>query len=145
MTRRILIIEDSDEDFYGIQRVVERRNADVEISRSSSGDEALDRLLQIDAAPGDLLPDVILLDLNLPGADGRTVLRQIRAHGALNGVPVVIFSTSSSQVDIVDCYRNGASAYCVKPVGFVDFERTVSAISEFWFETVRFSDRGGFG
>ena len=145
MTRLVLIIEDSDEDFYGIQRVVERRAADVVISRSSSGDEAIEKLLHMENVSGNMLPDVILLDLNLPGFDGRSVLRQIRTRRALNRIPIVIFSTSSSQVDIVDCYSNGASAYCVKPVGFVEFERTVSLISEFWFETVRFSDRGSFG
>ena len=78
------------------------------------------------------LPDVVLLDLNMPQMDGLAVLDAIRAQPAWAGVPVVMLSTSREERDIRACYARGASAYVVKPVEFEQFLSTLSATSEFW-------------
>ncbi|WP_241191331.1 response regulator [Deinococcus psychrotolerans] len=75
---------------------------------------------------------MVLLDLNMPQMDGLAVLEAIRAQPGLEGLPVVILSTSREERDIRACYKRGASAYVVKPVEFEQFLTTLSATSDFW-------------
>lgn len=79
-------------------------------------------------------PGVVLLDLNMPGIDGRETLRIIRADPSLRSIPVVILTTSSAQDDINTSYEAGANAYIVKPAGFRDLVRIFQALSSFWFD-----------
>ncbi len=82
-------------------------------------------------------PDLILLDLNLPRKDGRTLLAEIRADDSLKTIPVVVLTTSQAEEDIVRTYRLGANCYITKPVGLAEFSRVVNSIEEFWFTIVR--------
>ena len=84
--------------------------------------------------PGQRRPDLILLDLNLPGMDGREVLAEIKADPALSVIPVVILTTSRAEEDIV-CVRISlhANCYVTKPVDLNQFMRVVQSIEEFWF------------
>ncbi len=137
MPRRILIIEDNNEDFQAILRALGPANADVAITRSLDGDDALELLRE--TAAGDhreRLPQVILLDLNMPGTDGREILSELKADDLLKLIPVVVLSTSRHSKDIAFCYRNGASGYCLKPIDRATFDETIRAISSFWFHAV---------
>ncbi len=78
-------------------------------------------------------PDVVFLDLNLPGKDGRTVLAEAKADPALRRIPIVIFSTSSAHKDIHSSYELGANCYVTKPGNLKDFVSTVGALANFWF------------
>jgi CheY-like chemotaxis protein len=140
MVRRVLIIEDNNEDFHSIIRAL-GPSADVTITRSFDGDDALGTLHEQGArVPRKDLPDVILLDLNLPGTDGREVLHEIKNDVSLKSIPIIVLSTSTHPKDIAYCYRNGASAYCLKPVDRVRFDETIHAINDFWFRTVILSN-----
>jgi CheY-like chemotaxis protein len=134
MPRRILIIEDNNEDFQAILRALGPASADVAITRSLDGDDALEMLRET-ATGGkpEHLPQVILLDLNMPGTDGREILGEIKRDEVLKMIPVVILSTSRHSKDIADCYRKGASGYCLKPIDRIAFDETIRAISMFWF------------
>jgi len=77
-----------------------------------------------------------LLDLNLPGTDGRDVLEQIKADDALKHIPVVILTTSSASSDVTFCYRHGASGYIIKPVDLAKFAASVQQFCSYWFEAV---------
>jgi CheY-like chemotaxis protein len=79
-------------------------------------------------------PALVLLDLNLPGARGSTILSSIRSDKRLRSMPVVVFSTSSESSDVDESYRLGANAYVVKPESAAGFIRTVRAVCEFWLE-----------
>jgi CheY-like chemotaxis protein len=137
MLERVLIIEDNNEDFQSILRALGDHSAQVTITRCLDGDDALD-LLQA-CPPGEessVLPSLILLDLNLPGTDGREILAEFKRDERLKVIPVVVLSTSDNAKDIVSCYRLGASAYCRKPIDRARFDETVRAIGAFWFRLV---------
>jgi CheY-like chemotaxis protein len=93
----LLIIEDSDEDFAAFERIARRSTVKNPIYRCADGDEALDFLYQVGQYVEAPRPSMILLDLNLPGTDGRDVLRQIKQDATLNTIPVVFPALVKSQ------------------------------------------------
>ena len=76
---------------------------------------------------------IVLLDLNMPGIDGRETLRIIRADPAIRRIPVVILTTSAADVDIAASYDAGANAYIVKPTAFSDLIHIFTTLAAFWF------------
>ncbi|MGA2705898.1 MAG: response regulator [Isosphaeraceae bacterium] len=82
------------------------------------------------------LPDLILLDLNLPGKDGREVLAEIKADEGLKHIPVVILTSSQDEEDILRSYRQHANCYISKPVRLAEFVKVVKSIESFWFTIV---------
>jgi len=82
-------------------------------------------------------PDLILLDLNLPLMDGREVLRQIKTDPKLMDIPVVIFTTSEDETDILRAYQLNANCYLTKPVDFAAFTRIIQTIEGFWLQLVK--------
>ena len=79
-------------------------------------------------------PSIVLLDLNMPGIDGRETLRLMRADKDLRRIPVVILTTSAAEQDIGASYEAGANAYIVKPSDFGGLVRIFSSLSDFWFK-----------
>ena len=131
----LLIIEDSDEDFEILQILMEDMNVTHPIYRCKTGDTALDFMSKCKAASATestLLPSIILLDLNLPGVDGREVLERVKQDEQLRTIPVVVFTTSSDQTDIKYCYQQGANGYLIKPVSIELLERKVQAFVDYW-------------
>ena len=126
--RTILIIEDSDEDFETIERIV-RQTGLARILRATNGEGGL-RLLR-DEMKNHCI-ELILLDLNMPGLDGRDTLHEIKTDENLRLVPVVVFTTSSNPRDIQSCYCNGANSYHLKPLDLHDFEAVVETIVDYW-------------
>ncbi|BAE50235.1 CheY-like receiver [Paramagnetospirillum magneticum AMB-1] len=82
-------------------------------------------------------PDLILLDLNLPGRNGHEILEDIRADAALSSIPVVILSTSGADRDIKKAYALGASSYVSKPMDVEAFTAAIHSIEDFWFGTAQ--------
>lgn len=134
----ILIVEDSDDDFEVTERALKRHgNLLNPIFRCEDGDEALDFLLHQGeyTNPKDApRPGIILLDLNLPGKDGRAVLSEIKANRKTNDIPVVVLTTSDDERDIENCYRMGANAYTKKPVDLNSFFESIKRLKEYWLE-----------
>jgi CheY-like chemotaxis protein len=135
----LLIVEDSDEDFEAVQRFLRRSPTPISIERCINGKQALEFLHQT----GDYVnkitprPSLIVLDLNLPGTDGREVLRQIKQDKNLKSIPVVVFTTSNNPKDIADCYQFGANSYIVKPIDIAQLKRDVQLLIDYWFEVTR--------
>jgi CheY-like chemotaxis protein len=136
-TQPLLVIEDSDEDFAAFERVIHKSPLLHTIYRCTNGDDALDFLRQTgdytdsDKAPR---PGMILLDLNLPGTDGREVLEEIKQDAILKVIPVVVFTTSDNPRDVAGCYQCGANGYVVKPIDLKKLTKTVQVIVDYWFE-----------
>jgi CheY-like chemotaxis protein len=135
----ILLVEDSPEDVEATVRALRRAGLANPIFRCEDGDDALDYLFRrgrySDPASAPR-PGIVLLDLNLPGTDGREVLAEIKADGALRSIPVVILTTSIDERDVERCYGAGANSYIKKPVDLEGFMRAIQRLKEFWFEIV---------
>jgi CheY-like chemotaxis protein len=129
----LLIVEDSPEDLEATLRALRAAGREPLIAHCSDGDEALDylhrrgRFLDPAAAPR---PSLVLLDLNLPGTDGRDVLREIRSSPALHSIPVVVFTTSAHTRDAEICQQAGASAYVQKPIRADELTATLQGLLE---------------
>jgi CheY-like chemotaxis protein len=132
MMRPILVIEDADEDFDVLSSSLRRADVPNEILRCATGREISTYMGTVTGQPASRCPAIILLDLNLPGADGRKVLRDLREHPLLRAVPVIILTTSAQPSDVEACYRLGASGYMVKPVDLHEFESMVRQMSDYW-------------
>ncbi len=140
----LLVVEDSDEDFATLGRIITKDcNVDVPIVRCTDGDDALDFLHRTGSYNGDQTkpPSIILLDLNLPGTDGREVLAEIKQDDELKKIPVVIFTTSSNPKDIDVCYRYGANSYILKPTGIEQLKTSVKQFIDYWFEATVLPDQ----
>jgi CheY-like chemotaxis protein len=135
---RILLVDDNANDLELALIAFEKSGRAPEVVVARSGQEALALL----SRPSEPVPDVVLLDLNMPHMDGLAVLDAIRAQPELSDLPVVILSTSREERDIRACYQRGASAYVVKPVEFEQFLTTLSATSEFWTQLNKHPQRG---
>lgn len=135
----ILIVEDSPEDFEATSRAFRRAGLRNPMLHSASGDDALDYLHRRgeyrDPARAPR-PGIILLDLNLPGTDGREVLQEIKNSEPLSSIPVIVVTTSADKRDIDACYRAGASSYIQKPVNLDGFMRAIQRLHDYWFEVV---------
>ncbi len=135
----LLIIEDSDEDFTALTRMMNKAKIPNPIYRCEDGEEALDFLYHEGEYKDESLsprPSLIILDLNLPGTDGREILAELKQDRDLQTIPVVIFSTSSNPKDIDACYRQGISGYIVKPMGTQRLNQLVQTFLEYWFNAV---------
>ena len=135
----ILVIEDSDEDFEATIRAFRKAEVRREVRRCADGDEAMDYLHRRGAfadAASSPRPALVMLDLNMPGTDGREVLEEMKRDESTRMTPVIVLTTSSSPRDIEACYEAGASSYIIKPVDFERFSRSIRSLAEYWFGTV---------
>jgi CheY-like chemotaxis protein len=133
----ILLVEDNPAEIrLTVEGLKEARLAN-RLHAVSDGDRALDFLYrrgEFTAAPR---PDLILLDLNLPGVDGRTVLRTIKEDPSLKVTPVVVVTSSEAESDIIRSYEAHANCFISKPIDFDGFTKVVKSIENFWFTVVR--------
>jgi two-component system response regulator len=132
----ILLVEDSVDDYEAAMRSFKAAHLDNPVHWCKTGQEALDYLKHEGTyahAPGAAKPALVLLDLNMPGIDGRKVLAIVKQDPALKKTPVVILTTSSDERDVTHCYELGASTYIQKPVDFDGLIGAVSRIKDYWF------------
>ncbi|WP_026734557.1 response regulator [Fischerella sp. PCC 9605] len=142
----ILVIEDSDEDFEALRRVMYRQQVLNPIFRCTDGDEALDYLYHTGAYSDPQTsprPSLILLDLNLPGTDGRELLQQVKQDENLKNIPVIVFTTSANPRDIEICYRNSVASYILKPIDINRLKQTLQSFLTYWLDIVVLPDTVG--
>jgi len=133
----ILIVEDSDIDYETTIRAFKKSSMANPVQRCEDGEEALDYLFQRNQysdAESSPRPELILLDLNLPGTDGREVLEELKKDPKLKTIPVIVLTTSSDEKDISNCYQAGANSYINKPVDLQGFFAAIQRLKNFWFE-----------
>lgn len=132
----LMIIEDSPEDFHAIERILKNNPVGYSIAHFRDGDTALAYVATLQENQAQGVPGLILLDLNLPGTDGRELLQVLKSHEATRMIPVVVTTTSSNPHDITYCYEQGANGYFVKPVNFKRLQEGLTTIVEYWFGIV---------
>ena len=134
-TRIILLVEDNPSDADLTRRALDKARIQNRLVVAEDGEEALDYLFGTgDYADRDVfdLPEVVLLDVNLPKMDGLEVLRLIRQATLTALLPVVVLTSSTAESDLITSYAQGANSYVRKPVDFVRFQESVRQVGLYW-------------
>jgi len=138
MARRkvvVLLAEDSLADQRLVQRAMARGQYEVVLKTVDNGKDVLNYLKRegvyadADSAP---MPDLVLLDINMPRMDGKQVLRALRSDDGLQKLPVVMLTTSNQEQDISESYGLGANAYISKPAEIDEYYAAMEQIEDFW-------------
>jgi signal transduction histidine kinase len=133
----ILLIEDNQADVELTRNAMNARKMLVNLHVTQTGEEALQFLFRTEPFTRALRPDLILLDLNLPGMDGREVLERIKTDRDLRQIPVVVLTSAHADLDILKSYSMGASCYIFKPVDPAQFSKVIEKIQDFWCSIVQ--------
>jgi two-component system, chemotaxis family, response regulator Rcp1 len=128
----ILMVEDSLADVRLTRRALQRCQAPNNLHVVRDGEEAMAFVLRRPPYADAPRPNLILLDLNLPRKDGRSVLAEIKSDADLKTIPVIVLTTSLAPDDVRTCYQLHANCFLVKPVDLDSFTATILAIEEFW-------------
>ena len=131
----VLLVEDNPGDVRLTQEALKESAANIHLSVAKDGVEAMDFVhhrAPFESAP---IPDLIVLDLNLPRKNGREVLSEVKADPNLRRIPVLVMTTSRAEQDVQRAYALNANCYITKPMDLDDFLRIVRAIEEFWLRT----------
>ena len=133
----ILLVEDNPGDVRLTKEALVESKIYNNLNVVMDGAEAMEYLMATDKFQDRVLPDLILLDLNLPKKDGREVLAEIKQDNELKRIPVVILTTSQAEADILKSYDLHANCYINKPVDLDQFITVVKAIEDFWMTIVK--------
>lgn len=128
----VVLVEDNDADADTVETAFAGSGITATLVRVTRGDACIALLKTLGKTP----PALIVMDLNLPGMDGRQALQLIKSDSVFKSIPVVISSTSANQQDRDFCYAAGANAYHVKPMRFPDHLRAVEALLHYWLVEV---------
>lgn len=131
----ILLVEDNEGDILLTVEALEEGRIANKIEVARDGQEAIDKLEK--NLKEQTLPDLILLDINLPKMNGHEVLERLKETEGLKHIPVIILSTSSSEMDILKSYKNHANCFITKPVEIDEFVNAIESIEDFWFSIVK--------
>ena len=133
----LLLVEDNPGDIRLTQEALREGKIRNKLDVVTDGAAAIDELNRRKPDGGSRLPDLILLDLNLPKKDGRQVLAEIKQDPELKHVPVIILTTSDADKDVFSTYEHHANCYIQKPVDLAQFVDVIKSIECFWFSIVK--------
>lgn len=131
----VLLVEDNPDDEVLALRAFRKNGITNEVIVARDGAEALDYIFatgQYVGRPYCKMPELILLDLNLPKVDGLEVLRRLQADERTRHLPVVVLSSSDEEHDILESYKRGANSYIRKPVDFKEFSKAMYHLGQYW-------------
>lgn len=132
----LLHIEDNGGDILLTREALEEICPDVKFHEAANGLEGIDFLKNcLDHHHS--LPQIILLDINLPKMNGFDVLHWVKSHPQIKNTPVIILSTSSNPKDIQKAYDLHANAFIIKPLEIIEFQNTIESFIQFWIRTVQ--------
>jgi CheY-like chemotaxis protein len=134
-TKLILIAEDDADDRLMINEAFMENNMPAGIVFFENGAELLDYLYSFDENSERTLPDLILLDLNMPKMDGKTVLSKLKLHKLYKEIPVIILTTSRSKEEETSVLGMGASGFYTKPSSFTELVNITASIASRWIST----------
>ncbi|OIQ20335.1 response regulator [Lacinutrix sp. MedPE-SW] len=124
---KILLIEDDMIEIMKLNRTISKLELNHEIIEANNGEEALQILEKKDS-----LPDIILLDLNMPKINGIEFLNILKNNDVLKYIPTVILTTSNNQKDLLECYKIGVAGYVIKPLKYEDYVSKIDKLLAYW-------------
>jgi len=139
----ILLVEDNEGDILLTIEALEDSKITNKISVIRDGKEAINFFENI--SDKDDIPDLVLLDINLPKKSGHEVLRYIKKSEQYNQVPVIMLTTSSSERDILSAYKHYANCYITKPIDVSEFMNAITKIEDFWINIVSIPTKISYG
>jgi len=137
----ILMVEDNPADALLLTEAFKENRISGHLNVVGDGEEALDYLNKKGKYPNAKTPDFILLDLNLPRMDGRAFLKRVKSEGLFKSIPVIVLTSSRSDLDIREVYELNAACYIVKPSNLDGYTETAKKIQDFWMTLVQFPSR----
>ncbi|MFQ5944074.1 MAG: response regulator [Anaerolineales bacterium] len=137
---QIMLIEDNLADVRLTEEAL-RHSSRFELHVVRNGESAIEMLHQEGSHSAAPLPDLILLDLNLPKKDGREVLAEIKEDPELKHIPIIVLTTSHSEADIINAYNLHANCYITKPVDLREFSTVMASLEHFWLMTATLPTR----
>lgn len=137
----ILLVEDNEGDIDLVLEVFKEADVKGQVTVARDGVEALATLRARVSTRGAHIPDLVLLDLNLPKMDGREVLRAMRADVDLKYIPVVVLTSSEAERDLREVYALHANCLVTKPVDFDAFSTVLKSVMQFWFNVAKLPSR----
>lgn len=126
-TLNILLIEDDMIEVMKLNRAISSLNLNHKITEANNGEDALKKLEQKDS-----LPDIILLDLNMPKINGIEFLGILKNDETLKYIPTIILTTSNNQKDLLECYKIGVAGYVLKPLKYEDYVSKIEKLLAYW-------------
>nr|WP_116790432.1 response regulator [Flavobacterium psychrotrophum] len=123
----ILLIEDDAIEVMKFNRVLKSMELNHKVIEAGNGEEALHILKD-----KNIIPDIIILDLNMPKINGIEFLGILKADEVLKYIPAIILSTSNNHRDVMECYRIGIAGYLIKPLKYEDYTDRVKKLIEYW-------------
>lgn len=127
--KSILMADDDADDRFLVQAALEDNNLSHAVLFFEDGEQLLNYLI---LEENNEIPNLILLDLNMPKRDGREVLKTIRTYEKWRNIPVIIFSTSNAPDDIITAYQLGANCYITKPSSYEELKNVMLSVHKFW-------------
>ena len=131
----ILLVEDNPADVFLFKRCLERAEFPTDVTTLKNGQQASEFIESIENDGSANAPELIFLDLNLPGKSGHDILKQLKSTDRFKRIPVIVLTTSSNPQDIDRTYAQFANSYLTKPVDPREFEESVGRVLQYWFET----------
>jgi CheY-like chemotaxis protein len=123
----VLLIEDDTIEVMKLERTLSKVDTKHNIIKASNGEEALNILKS-----GNKLPDIILLDLNMPRMSGIEFLEILKADAIMQYLPTIILTTSENRADLLKCYQLGIAGYVIKPLKYEDYESKMKTVLAYW-------------
>lgn len=134
---RILLVEDNPADARLTEFAIHEAGLESHVDVVENGELAVVYLQEVRTRNKDLLPDIVLLDLNMPKMDGKATLRALKKSDDLRSIPVIILSTSDARSDIEESYALYANSYLTKPSDFGTYVQSMMALKHFWADAAK--------
>lgn len=135
MTKNVLLVEDNEGDIKLIEEAIIDNDLSIDLKVIKDGGEALNYLEVKVSENYNNLPDLIIMDLNLPKVQGKELVRTYKNNPMFKKIPIIILTTSNLSADINECFEFGANAYLIKPIDIIEFFEMISIIDKFWLRT----------
>lgn len=135
-TVHVLLVEDNEGDIFLVSEAFEESSLNYKVTIARDGNEAIELMNNMNN-DSSVYPDFILLDINLPKKSGHEVLEELKSSDDFKTIPIIIFTTSSSETDILNAYKNHASSYITKPDSANQLFDVLKNVENFWVKTSR--------
>jgi len=135
MGNKVLLIEDNEGDIKLIEEAVSDNKLAIDLEVLKDGGHTMQYIEEKQNSDYNNLPELIIMDLNLPKVQGKKLLTVFKGDEVLKKIPIIILTTSNLSADIEECFQSGANAYLIKPIDIIEFFEMISTIYKFWFQT----------